>query len=586
MAEWAMDKAHKIIDRYTKLDDIKTEKMGLFQELADYILPGRGQLQDWRKRQERRFSSVVYTSSPIRANELLAATMHGVLVNPAAKWFGFKPRDKQLAQVKGLAEWLEEVANSVIMYKNDSNFDLVMSEYLLDIGCFGNAFMYIDDSGGVPLNFKGLHIGEMVFDEDAFGVVDTVMRKYEMTARQAVQMFGKDKLSEEIVKDAEESPDKLHYFIHAVYPNDNANKNKAGTEYLPYSSCDVEFKAKKTVAKKGYHEMPYIVGRWSRLAGETWGRGPGHTALPDIRMVNKMMETTLRAGEKAVDPPIFVPDEGNISPITGKPGALVFGRQSAAAAIRELPYGHPEYGIDFVSHIEERIELAFYMDRIQMVGADPRMTATEVLERSEQRMLLLGPIMGRQHYETLKTMVMRMYGLLGRARLLPPIPQETVQALVDSGVINPDEQAPDLDVEVDFVSQIAKAQKSGEAAATMRLLQAGVPLIEVYPFIRHKVDPEEVMNVLGDSYGVPAKVLRSKAEMEEMMAEEQEQAEKQAQMQAQMQERAMQTEEVAAGSKAASGAADVIGAMQNGEGGRGGNAGAGPSKAAASEEAA
>src|SRR3546814_4077959 len=68
--------------------------------------------------------------------------------------------------------------------------------------------------------------------------------------------------------------------------------------------------------------MPYMVPRWSKDAGEIYGRSPGWNALPDQKMLNEMSRTVLKAAQKAVDPPLMVADDGVLMPLRTHPGGI------------------------------------------------------------------------------------------------------------------------------------------------------------------------------------------------------------------------------------------------------------------------
>jgi hypothetical protein len=90
-------------------------------------------------------------------------------------------------------------------------------ELYFDLVVFGTGAIYVEgaDDG---VRFGTRHIAEISISEDANGVVDTVYRKFKMTARAIEQQFGRDALPPAVLKDVENSPYTEHTILHAVYP--------------------------------------------------------------------------------------------------------------------------------------------------------------------------------------------------------------------------------------------------------------------------------------------------------------------------------------------------------------------------------
>ena len=169
------------------------------------------------------------------------------------------------------------------------------------------------------------------------------------------------------------------------------------------------------------------------------------------------------------------------------------------------------------------IRSAFYVDQLQL-NQSPSMTATEVLQRNEEKMRLLGPVMGRLQSELLQPLIQRSFKLLLRNGELP-VPPESLQG---------------QDIDIEYVSPLAKAQKMTDLQSMMRGLEIMLQLAEVAPVMDY-LDENGLVKYLIDVAGIPARVIRSddqvaeireaKAEQQRMMAEQQQEMQAADQMQ-------------------------------------------------------
>jgi hypothetical protein len=161
----------------------------------------------------------------------------------------------------------------------------------------------------------------------------------------------------------------------------------------------------------------------------------------------------------------------------------------------------------------EAIRSAFYVDQL-LSGTSPNMTATEVVQRQEERMRVIGPVLGRLMNEMLKPLIDRVFSLMLRNEMLA-IPPEILQG---------------RDIDIEYVSPLAKVQKSTSLNSTMKALEILLPLSQSLPVGDH-LDADGLVRHVTDSLGVPKSVLKTNAEVAEIREQrqimEQEQMERQ-----------------------------------------------------------
>jgi len=499
-----------------------------WQEILDYVMPRKADITFVRSRGEKR-TEVLFDSTAITANTLLSASLQGTLTSPSLSWFSLKLRSRELNEDREVQLWLEDTAQRMYEAFNDSNFNTEVHEMYLDLTSIGTGCLFVEEAnegfeeGGI--HFNTLHISEYYIGESVNGMVDTVYRKYKISARQAVQEFGEENVGEKILESVKEKPDKEFNFIHAVEPTEDYERavGKSNTK-LPVHSCHVCTEDKMVVRTGGYNEFPYLVPRWSKATGEIYGRGVALMALPDIKTLNKAVEIGLKAWAKAIDPPLLVQDDGVIGRVRMTPAGITVVRHDGA--VKPLEIGANWQITDMKEgQLRTAIRQAYYSDQLQLQDG-PQMTATEVQVRYELMQRLLGPTLGRFQTEFLNPLIERVFGIMFRAGAFKDAPE----------IIG------DSKIDIEYVGPLARSQRMEEAVAIERLYTLAMNIGQVDPSIMDNIDHDEAIRMRARLLGVPKTVLRSSDQVEEMRAAKAE-AEQQAAMaqQAQQEAQAMNT---------------------------------------------
>ena len=498
-----------------RFDRLKTGRQNWethWQEVADYMQPRKADVTRTRSKGDKR-TELIFDSSPIQAVELLAASLHGMLTNPSTPWFSLRYKDEGLDSDDEAKLWLEGVTDTMYTAFNRSNFQQEIFELYHDLITFGTAAMFIEEDQNDLLKFSTRHINEIYITENDKGRIDTVYRKFKITLRAAAQQFGNN-LSEEARNKVEKDPFDEIDILHAVYPRQDFNPNKKDKQNMEFESVYVEYKNGNELSVGGFVEFPFVVPRYLKASHEIYGRSPAMTALPDVKMLNEMSKTTIKAAQKQVDPPLLVPDDGFILPVRTVPGGLNFYRAGTRDRIEPLNIGaNTPLGLNMEEQRRSSIRNAFYVNQL-MMQQGPQMTATEVIQRNEEKMRLLGPVLGRLQSELLKPLIDRAFNILFRKNQFRPAPDFL------SG----------QDIEIEYVSPLAKAQKSTELQSIMRAIEIMGSLANVAPVFDH-VNMDNLVRHLADIVGVPQKILKPRSQMNAERQQKQEQQEQMAQMQ-------------------------------------------------------
>ncbi len=468
---------------------------------------------DWRRGRD------VFDSTAILAANTLASSIHGSLTSPSTRWFSMRFRDDDLNVEHEAMRWLQECADLVWYALQDSDFNLEINEAYLDLVCFGTSCLIEEAESEIEwkgIDFSTLPIREIYFEPDHNGQILNFYRRLQWTPLQIVEKFG-DKTPAVIAEKAKlpAQADQKLTVIYAIYPR--KGKEDIQTDKIlkpkdrPFASQYVLHETGEAIGDEGgYYEMPAFLPRWSKTSGSMWGFGAGTIAISDVMTLNTMVEQRLTAAAKVIDPPALVTERGLLSDLDLEPGGLTVVRDINGAK----PY---ESGANFavadslIRDTRENINKIFLVDRLELKES-PAMTATEVNARYDLMQRLLGPVFGRLQHDLLNPLIERTFNILLRSGQLPELPE------ILADLKN------ELDIE--YIGPMGRAQKTDQVQAIIQWAQQMTELGQFYPETAMLVDAEMMGRELAKALNVPATIIRSQDEVNEMLeAKEQQELE-------------------------------------------------------------
>lgn len=491
-------KAQAALDRLAGLAAARGHWTPVWRELAAQIMPRKGQGEPGPGRAG---DEAVFDSTPAHSLELLASALGGLLTNPALPWFDLKlhrhahETDETRAFLAACRERLLALFNT-----EATGFQACVHELYLDLCLFGTAVLYVEPDQDSLVRFSARPLFEAHLAEDARGVVDTVIRTYALSARQVFEQWGAA-CSPEVRRQALENPEARVNLVHAVFPRAERDPASPASAHFPYACLFVEQDSGTLLEESGYREMPYMCPRWAKASGEAYGRGPGLTALSDVRVLNAMSRTALMAAEKMSDPPLMVPDDGFLGPVHSGPGGLSYYRAGSQDRIETLPVRVDLGAIEaMIERRRQSIRRIFLADQLAPEGA--RGTATEALIRQAEKMRILGPVLGRMQTEFLAPLIERAFNILLREGELPPWPKGLPQ-----GSLRVDYSTP-----VGQFQRQAEAENLGQAVRYLQPLLAGGD-----PFhVLDNFDPDAMARHAAGLFGLPGEFLRPLERVQEL----------------------------------------------------------------------
>lgn len=499
-----MDQSHieGYLKRHEQRKNERQRNESTTRECFDFVNPARGagfDSGDFDASSEQRKRARVLSSVSADSAENLAANLVAGAVPANAQWFemavsGASETDKR---------WLSDSAKTIWENIHASNFDAEVFDAMFDVVAAGYCALYVDedrDIGGYTFETWPLHQLYIASSKPG-GPVDIVERVHQMTAEQAAQSYGFANLSEKTRDLVQSKPDTLIDFVHIIEPRKLHMLGALLAKNLPIASIVIEKGSKHLVRESGYHEMPVIVPRWSRLPQSAYATGPVASALPDIRMLNRLRANELSATELAVAGMWIAEDDGVLNPKTVKVGPRRVIVANSVDSMKPLLTGS-DFKVAFTA--EERLERAIrkrlLADQLQPQDG-PQMTATEVHVRVALIRQLLGPVFGRLQAEFLQPLVERCFGLAYRAGILGEAPQSLAGR----------------SFHVKYVSPLARSQKLEDVTAIERYgafvsqqVQAGFQqAADLY-------DADEASRRVADGLGVPKSIVPDTKKVQEL----------------------------------------------------------------------
>jgi len=508
-------------DNLSRLMEKRSNWESHWQEVSDYMLPRKAEITKERSRGDKRHT-LIFDATAIHALELLAASLHGMLTSSANKWFSLRYKETDLNSLDEAKEWLEDATARMYDVIAKSNFQQEIFECYHDLIAFGTACLMIEEDQDDVLNFSARHIKEIYIQENKKGYVDTIYRRFKMPSQAAADKFGIENISKDLINTARKDPFQDVQLVHVIKPRLDFDPKKEDKKNMPFSSIYFEYESGHIISTGGFKESPYVIPRYLKASTETYGRSPGMNALPDVKVLNKMVENSLKAAAKQIDPPLLIPDDGMLAPIRMSPGSINYYRSGSRDRIEPLNINaNNATTLNSENQRRDAIVKMFHVDQL-VISENRNMTATEVLQRQEEKMRILGPVLGRLQSELLSPLIIRIFNIMLRKGLFQPAPDVL--------------QSQELNIE--YVSPMALAQRGQELQSIMRGLEIFGSLGQSMPVMDY-IDENGFIKQIIDILGLPAKMIKSDAQVQQIREERAMEQQQQMEMQQQMAESQM-----------------------------------------------
>lgn len=423
------DLAKELINRYTDLQSERDSKWATtWQYISQYFLPQDSNILVKKTEGVAGWTDRIFDTTAIEAAETLKMGQYNWLTPPNQPW-GEYDVPEELSDGEGSEDeataWLGKASDITMRELARSNFYSVASMAYLGVGVFGTDLVIAEEGKKTALNFRHARIGTYVIEEDDEGVVDTTMREFELTFRQAKQMFGEENLPDKMKQAARgaEGLKKKFRFIHCIFPREDSKRIPAKKDGAnkPIASVYVALEFNECVRIGGYDEQPALCSRFDKWGTNApWGYGPAYLALPIARQLNYVQEFLDALAELHAYPRVLIPDnlEGDVDLRAG--GATTWDTSVQNGKPEEwATVGDYKLGIEMQEQRRQQLRQAFMTDAFKLLNSmpllDKKMTAFEISQRQAENLSAFTPSLGRRVTEFLNPLMLRVFGILYRA---------------------------------------------------------------------------------------------------------------------------------------------------------------------------
>ena len=509
-----------IIKTRDQLKTLRTPLEGHWDDLSEQFMPFR--LTRGSTLPDVFAADKVFDSTGRRAALILANGLASLVTPREETWFEFQA-PKSLRGDDEAVRFYRDASAVAREYLEASNFYEEIQEAYISSPVFGTAALFcgdLDDRG--ELHYRHQPIQTYYIAEDFKGRVNCFYRDLKMTAEQAADEFGKDKLPPDLrgKVDNPQAKTEQHDFVHAVFKRTvEAAKDAAESARKPWVSIVVHEKSKTIVAESGYDEFPFAVHRYRRFGHCVWGFGPGSIAIGDARQLQFLNELADVAAEKSVFPPLVAPSslEGEIGQGALEITYVDSSDPNSAAILREwATAGRYDVAKDRMGDKRQQIESVFHVDLFQLfsIRAQERapMTATEASMVSGEKLTQFSPVFGRLVSEMLGPILTRLFGVLLRAGIFGAPPASVV------GILGGERTAVAAPY-VLYKNRIMLAMQARQNGSFSQFMQMALPMLQIYPEAMDALNLPVAMRDMARNTDLPESWVRSMKAVEAMQAQ-------------------------------------------------------------------
>ncbi|MBD8010258.1 portal protein [Acinetobacter pecorum] len=527
----------QILKRLSQLKSDRIKHEAHWKECYKYCAPERQQsftdvsalALETERKQAR---TDLYDTTAVEGIQLLVSSIVSGTTSPVSLWFKSIPSGVDTpSQLTQGEQWLNLVDNFIFRNIHSSNFDSEVTDFLTDLVVAGWAVLFADtnrEKGG--FTFNTWSIGNCyISSTQASGLIDTIYREFELSAEQIVSEFGIDNVSDKVKTALDKKPDQKFILVQAIFPRDKKLvKGEAGQRVstaMPFASYTIEAQSKHILKESGYEEFPCIVSRFKKIPDSHYGLGMGSMVISDCKTTNQLMKLSLQTAELNLGGLWISQHDGVINPNTLRirPNAII--AANSVDAIKRLDTGSANVGmgLDFLQHFQAKIKRTLMSDQLTPQGSSP-LTATEIQARVNVYRNQLGAIFSRMQSEYLQTLLERVWGLSMRSGMLPPAPEELMQA---------------SRISFNFLNPMASSQKLSWVTSIQELMLNVGQMAQIDPTVMDNLNMDAMVQICADALAVPTEAIRTDEEIAELRQAKQEQ---QQAMQEQQQQQALMSQ--------------------------------------------
>jgi hypothetical protein len=514
-----------------------------WRDCADYTIPRRPRFFTTdNNKGDRRNQKIIDSTATYSIRTMRAGMMSGV-TSPARQWFRLATPNPELNSFGDVKAWLHEVTQRMSSIFLSSNLYNVLPVLYADLSVFATAPMMIEKDKEKVVRFKSFPVGSYWIAQDKNGTVNTFFREFRMTVAQLIEQFGRPNDEKEIdwsifsdqVKNLWDNKNHQAWIevCHVIRPNPEYDSQKVFSKYKKFASCYYEKGTStsnsgsqmspdddRVLGESGFNYFPILCPRWEVTGEDVYGTScPAIDAIGDIKQLQIMKKRLGQAIEKMVNPPMV----GSLA-MRGQKTSILPGDVSYVDEREGMKGFRPAHEVNLrvgeltqeINEIKNTIKRAFYEDLFLMLSQTDRrdITAREVDERHEEKLLALGPVLQQLDQD-----------------LLDPLIDVTFQIMIEENLLpEPPEQLQGVALRVEYISIMAQAQKMVGVSSLERLFSFAGQVAAYDPSVLDKLNSPHGLEVYADQISTPPGVIRTdeeaqaiaqaRAKQQQMMAQQ------------------------------------------------------------------
>ena len=489
----------KLNRRWASLKSERSSWDSHWLEISQNLMPRSGRFLTTERNRGEKKHNTIYDSTGTRALRTLAAGMMSGMTSPARPWFRLTTSDPKLDESAAVKSWLADVQRIMNMIFNKSNTYRALHSMYEELGAFGTASSIVVPDFKNIIHHHPMTIGEYAMTTDYQGKVNTLYREFQMTVGQMVGEFGKENCSNAVQSMFDRGAlDQWVPIIHSIEPRADRDQGKRDAKNMPWKSCYFEPGGTdgRMLRESGFKDFPALCPRWMTTGMDIYGNSPGMEALGDIKQLQHEQLRKAQGIDYKTKPPMQAPTSLKSRDVDMLPGGITFvDSASPQGGIRSAFEVNIDLGhlLADIQDVRERIKGCFYADLFLMLanGTNTNMTATEVAERHEEKLLMLGPVLERLHNEILDPLIEMTFARMVEANIVPPPPEEL--------------QGTELSVE--FVSMLAQAQRAIATNSVDRFVGNLGAVAQLKPEVLDKLDADRWADAYADMLGIDPELI-------------------------------------------------------------------------------
>lgn len=490
-----------LLKEWVALDRAYAPHRNMHRDIGDYVMP-YSQVRDVsdKHRDTRSNADLILDNSASYASDVLRSGLLAGKTSPAKPWFKLETADPDLNKFKPVKIWLHQVSDLMHRIFQSSNTYRALHSVYGQLGNFGTAPSIVVDDFNDVLRHYTLPAGEYRIACDERGQVNTLFREYVLSVEQTVRRFGK-----KVSKSVMDSYERGNYhqdvrLLHAIKPRRNHERTLGSklAKDMPFMSCHIEMSGElrredsQLLRVSGFTRFPALVPRWETTRPtDAYGFGPGHRALGDIVQLQQEQLRKAQAIDYQANPPLAIPSSLKNRELDTLPGGASY-IDTAAGDAKITTLFNVNLDINHlladIQDVRTRIDQAYFKNLFLMLANQPLSdtTATEILRREEEKVMMLGPVMNRLDNESSDKLIDITFDKMVQANLVPPPPPEM-------------EGMPLI---VNYVSVLSQAQRATGILNLDRFVTSLGSVAAVKPNILDKFNEDGYADAMADMLGI------------------------------------------------------------------------------------